>query len=65
MAARTWQEARRRLQANAASLAWDHDLHLYMKRSQFDRVSYGDAAYHRARLAGLLRSRLARGSGVF
>jgi len=44
---------------------WEHDLHLYMKRSQFDRLSYGDAVYHRERLAGLLRSRLASGSGIF
>ena len=44
---------------------WEHDLHLYMKRSQFDRLSYGDAVYHRERLAGLLRSRLVSGSGLF
>jgi alkylation response protein AidB-like acyl-CoA dehydrogenase len=44
---------------------WEHDLHLYMKRSQFDRLSYGDAVYHRERLAGLLRSRLVSGSGIF
>jgi alkylation response protein AidB-like acyl-CoA dehydrogenase len=44
---------------------WEHDLHLYMKRSQFDRLSYGDAVFHRERLAGLLRARLASGSGVF
>jgi alkylation response protein AidB-like acyl-CoA dehydrogenase len=44
---------------------WEHDLHLYMKRSQFDRLSYGDAGFHRERLAGLLRSRMASGSGVF
>jgi hypothetical protein len=36
-----------------------------MKRSQFDRLSYGDAVYHRERLAGLLRSRLVSGSGIF
>jgi alkylation response protein AidB-like acyl-CoA dehydrogenase len=44
---------------------WEHDLHLYLKRSQFDRVSYGDAAFHRQRLAGLLRERLADASGIF
>jgi alkylation response protein AidB-like acyl-CoA dehydrogenase len=44
---------------------WEHDLHLYMKRSQFDRLNYGDAGYHRERLAGLLRSRLVSGSGIF
>ncbi len=44
---------------------WEHDLHLYMKRSQFDRMSYGDAAFHRQRLGGLLRARLAEASGIF
>jgi alkylation response protein AidB-like acyl-CoA dehydrogenase len=44
---------------------WEHDLHLYMKRSQFDRVSYGDASFHRQRLATLLRGRLADASGIF
>jgi alkylation response protein AidB-like acyl-CoA dehydrogenase len=70
--AKVWSsDAARRVMASGLQVhggigfTWDHDLHLYMKRSQFDRVSYGDAAYHRARLAGLLRSRLASGSGVF
>jgi alkylation response protein AidB-like acyl-CoA dehydrogenase len=44
---------------------WEHDLHLYMKRSQFDRLNFGDTTYHRERLAGLLRSRLLSGSSVF
>jgi alkylation response protein AidB-like acyl-CoA dehydrogenase len=44
---------------------WEHDLHLYIKRSQFDRVSYGDASFHRQRLGGLLRTRLAEASGIF
>jgi alkylation response protein AidB-like acyl-CoA dehydrogenase len=43
---------------------WEHDLHLYLKRSQLDQVSYGDAAWHRDRLAGLLRQRMAEGRGV-
>ena len=34
-----------------------------MKRSQFDRLNFGDAGFHRERLAGLLRSRLMSGSG--
>jgi alkylation response protein AidB-like acyl-CoA dehydrogenase len=44
---------------------WEHDLHLYMKRSQFDRLSYGDAVFHRERLAGLLRMRLLSDSSIF
>jgi alkylation response protein AidB-like acyl-CoA dehydrogenase len=44
---------------------WEHDLHLYLKRSQFDRISFGDAVFHRQRLGGLLRERLADASGIF
>jgi alkylation response protein AidB-like acyl-CoA dehydrogenase len=43
---------------------WEHDLHLFLKRSQLDQVSYGDAAYHRDRIAGLLRRRMAEGRGI-
>ncbi len=43
---------------------WEHDLHLYLKRSQLDQVSFGDAAWHRERLAGLLRERLASGNSI-
>ena len=44
---------------------WEHDLHLYMKRSQFAGLSYGDAAFHRDRVADVLRARLSSGAGVF
>jgi alkylation response protein AidB-like acyl-CoA dehydrogenase len=44
---------------------WEHDLHLYMKRAQFDQWSYGTASFHRERVALLLRSQLASGAGVF
>ncbi len=37
---------------------WEHDMHLYLKRAQLDQVSYGDAAFHRDRIAGLLRAGL-------
>ncbi|HVT41894.1 MAG TPA: acyl-CoA dehydrogenase family protein [Acidimicrobiales bacterium] len=40
---------------------WEHDMHLYVKRAQLDQVSFGDAAYHRDRIAGLLRQRLEAG----
>jgi alkylation response protein AidB-like acyl-CoA dehydrogenase len=43
---------------------WEHDLHLYLKRSQLDQVSFGDAAYHRDRLAAFLRERVAGGLSV-
>jgi alkylation response protein AidB-like acyl-CoA dehydrogenase len=70
--AKVWSsEAAKRVMASGLQVhggigfTWEHDLHLYMKRSQFDRVSYGDASFHRQRLAGLLRGRLASGSGMF
>jgi alkylation response protein AidB-like acyl-CoA dehydrogenase len=44
---------------------WEHDLHLYMKRSQFAGLSYGDAAFHRDRVADVLRARVVSGAGVF
>ena len=34
---------------------WEHDLHLFLKRSQLDQVAFGDATDHRERLARLLR----------
>ena len=43
---------------------WEHDMHLYVKRAQLDQVSYGDAAFHRDRIATLLRARLASGQGL-
>ncbi len=44
---------------------WEHDLHLYIKRQQLDALSYGDASFHRQRLADLLRARIAGGGSVF
>ena len=43
---------------------WEHDMHLYVKRAQLDQVSYGDAAFHRDRIAALLRARLASGQAL-
>ena len=40
---------------------WEHDMHLYVKRAQLDQVSYGDAAFHRERIATMLRERLDAG----
>jgi alkylation response protein AidB-like acyl-CoA dehydrogenase len=34
---------------------WEHDLHLFLRRAKSDAVLVGDAAVHRARLAGLVR----------
>ena len=34
---------------------WDHDMHLYLKRAKSSEVAFGDAGYHRERVARLLR----------
>ena len=33
---------------------WEHDTHLYFKRAKADEFSFGDAIYHRARVAQLI-----------
>ncbi len=43
---------------------WEHDLHFFMKRAQLDQLLFGDAAYHRNRLAQLLRPRVEAGESV-
>jgi alkylation response protein AidB-like acyl-CoA dehydrogenase len=43
---------------------WECDVHLYLKRVQLDRVAFGTAAFHRDRLATLLRARVEAGDGV-
>ena len=43
---------------------WEHDLHLFLKRAQLDQMTFGDAAFHRARLAALLRPRVEAGESV-
>jgi alkylation response protein AidB-like acyl-CoA dehydrogenase len=32
---------------------WEHDVHLYFKRARADAVTFGDASFHRERIAGL------------
>jgi alkylation response protein AidB-like acyl-CoA dehydrogenase len=44
---------------------WEHDLHLFLKRSQLDQVSLGDGAHHRERIARILRARADAGQPVF
>jgi alkylation response protein AidB-like acyl-CoA dehydrogenase len=69
--AKVWcSDAARRVMASGLQVhggigfTWEHDLHLFMKRSQLDQVGFGDASYHRERLAGLLRRRVAGGENV-
>jgi alkylation response protein AidB-like acyl-CoA dehydrogenase len=43
---------------------WEHDMHLYVKRAQLDQVSFGDAPFHRDRIAALLQERLVDGKAI-
>jgi len=63
--AKTWcSDAARRVMASGLQVhggigfTWEHDLHLYVKRSQLDQVNFGDGAYHRERLGTFLRGML-------
>jgi len=33
---------------------WEHDIHLFVRRAKVEQVMYGDAAWHRERLCGML-----------
>jgi alkylation response protein AidB-like acyl-CoA dehydrogenase len=70
--AKSWcGDAGRRVLAGALQVhggigfTWEHDLHLYLKRAEVDARMYGDPAWHRARIIGLLRDRLAAGQSAF
>jgi alkylation response protein AidB-like acyl-CoA dehydrogenase len=69
--AKIWcSDASKRVMASALQVhggigfTWEHDLHLFLKRAQLDQVSFGDAAFHRQRLADLLRPRVEAGRSV-
>jgi alkylation response protein AidB-like acyl-CoA dehydrogenase len=69
--AKTWcADASRRVMASALQVhggvgfTWEHDLHFFMKRSQLDQLTFGDASYHRARLTALLRPRVEAGESI-
>ena len=32
-------------------MTWEHDLHLYLKRAKADEIAFGDATWHRERIA--------------
>ncbi len=70
--AKAWcSDASRRVMAaglqvhGGIGFTWEHDMHLYVKRAQLDQVSYGDASFHRDRIAALLRERLDAGQALF
>ena len=63
--AKTWcSDAARRVMASGLQVhggigfTWEHDLHLFLKRSQLDQLTFGDGAYHRERLGRFLRESL-------
>jgi alkylation response protein AidB-like acyl-CoA dehydrogenase len=69
--AKTWcADAGRRVMASSLQVhggigfTWEHDLHLFLKRAQLDQVTFGDARFHRDRLASLLRSRVEAGAPI-
>jgi alkylation response protein AidB-like acyl-CoA dehydrogenase len=71
-AAKVWcSDAARRVMGSGLQVhggigfTWEHDLHLFLKRSQLDQVSFGDATYHRERIARTLRARAEAGQPVF
>jgi alkylation response protein AidB-like acyl-CoA dehydrogenase len=69
--AKIWcSDASKRVMASALQVhggigfTWEHDLHLFMKRAQLDQLAFGDASYHRERLAALLRPRVEAGESI-
>jgi alkylation response protein AidB-like acyl-CoA dehydrogenase len=69
--AKTWaSDASKRVMASALQVhggigfTWEHDLHLFLKRAQLDQLAFGDAVFHRSRLAALLRPRVEAGESV-
>jgi len=69
--AKVWcSDASKRVMASALQVhggigfTWEHDLHLFLKRAQLDQVTFGDAVFHRDRLASLLRTRVEAGESV-
>lgn len=69
--AKTWcSDAADRVMTSALQVhggigfTWESDLHLYLKRVEYDRRAFGTAAKHRERLVSILRERLAAGEPV-
>ena len=60
--AKLWcSDASKRVMASALQVhggigfTWESNVHLFLKRAQLDQLEFGDATFHRDRLAGLLR----------
>jgi alkylation response protein AidB-like acyl-CoA dehydrogenase len=66
--AKAWcSDASRRVTATGLQVhggigfTWEYELHLHLKRAQLDASTFGDAAWHRDRIAGQLAERMAAG----
>ncbi len=71
-AAKAWcSDASRRIMASGLQVhggigfTWEHDLHLYVKRAQLDQSCWGDAAFHRERIAAMLSDNQGADSTLF
>ena len=54
MGGRKGTRARSALQVHGGiGFTWEHDLHLYLKRAEANAHAYGDARWHRGRVAAL------------
>jgi alkylation response protein AidB-like acyl-CoA dehydrogenase len=69
--AKTWcSDASKRVMASGLQVhggigfTWEHDLHFFLKRAQLDQLLFGDATFHRERLAALVRPRVEAGISV-
>jgi acyl-CoA dehydrogenase len=69
--AKIWcSDASKRVMASALQVhggigfTWEHDLHFFLKRAQFDQLAFGDASWHRGRLTSLLRPRVEAGLSI-
>ena len=43
---------------------WEHDVHLFVRRAKVNQVLYGDGAWHRERLAGLVEAATVSSGGA-
>jgi alkylation response protein AidB-like acyl-CoA dehydrogenase len=43
---------------------WEHDVHLFVRRAKVNQVLYGDGAWHRERLTGLVEAAMAQPGGA-
>jgi alkylation response protein AidB-like acyl-CoA dehydrogenase len=55
-----WRVADRSLQVHGGiGFTWEHDLHLWLKRAKVDSAIFGDAHWHRDRVADLILAQVA------